>query len=97
DHSIDDRPESRPLPVSEPRDPGGESLPRNELFREFDPSDERRIILELPGHDLVRLQDVVRVPRDRDPAERSPTLAEHRADEERDEALEIERVRHACL
>src|SRR5438093_3869813 len=96
-HPVDDRPEPSPLTVPEPAHSRRQALPRNELLREFDPSYERRVVLEFPGHDLVGPEDVVRIPRDRDPPEGATPLAEHRADEQGDEALEIEGVRHARL
>src|SRR5881296_2956217 len=92
DHAVDRPPELRPLSVCEPADPGGEALPREVLLRESDPPSEGLVVRELPQDDAVCLDDVVRVPGHRDPAERPAAFREQRTDEERDESLKGERI-----
>src|SRR3989454_4273260 len=91
-HAVDRLPELRPLPVGEPTYARGEAFPREVLLREADPPGERLIARELAQDDAVRLDDVVRIPGHRDPSERTAALREERADEQRHEALEGERV-----
>src|SRR5213593_854492 len=91
DHAVDRPPELRPLSVCEPAYPGREALPREVLLREADPPGERLVVREFPQDDAVRLDDVVRVARHRDPAERPAALREEGTDEERDESLKSER------
>src|SRR5206468_5363653 len=92
DHAVDRPPEPRPLSVSEPTRPGREALPREVLLREADPPGERLVVREFPQDDAVRLDDVVGVPRHRDPPERPAALREEGTDEERDESLKRERI-----
>src|SRR2546428_360510 len=96
-HAVDRLPELRPLPVGEPTYARGEAFPREVLLREADPPSERLIARELAQDDAVRLDDVVRTPGHRDPSERTAALREERADEQRHEALEGERVFDAGL
>src|SRR5947209_8956032 len=91
-HAVDRPPELRPLSVCEPAYPGGEALPREILLRQADPPGERLVLRELSQDDAVRLDDVVRVARHRDPSERPAAFREQGTDEERDESLKGERI-----
>src|SRR5439155_309352 len=76
---------------------GGEAFPREVLLREADPPGERLVPWELPQDHAVRLDDVFRVSRHRDPSERPTALREEGPDEERDESLKGECVLDAGL
>src|SRR5213593_3705800 len=95
DHAVDRPPELRPLSVCEPAYPGREALPREVLLREADPPGERLVVREFPQDDAVRLDDVVRVPRYRDPSERPAAFCEEGTDEEWDESLKSKRIVNA--
>src|SRR5438093_848158 len=91
-NAVDCLAEPRPLSVSEPTHPGREALPREVLLSEADPPGERLVVREFPQDDAVRLDDIVRVPRYRDPSERPAAFCEEGTDEERDESLKRERI-----
>src|SRR6266571_9046095 len=91
-HAVDRLPELRAFPVSEPTHAGGQAFPREVLLREPDPPGERLVVRKLPQDDAVRLDDVVRVPRHRDPSEWPAAFRKEGPDEERDESLKGERI-----
>src|SRR5438093_1194456 len=91
-HAVDRLPELRAFPVSEPTHAGGQPFPREVLLREADPPGERLVVREFPQDDAVRLDDIVRVPRHRDPSEWPAAFCEEGTDEERDESLKGERI-----
>src|SRR2546430_15286884 len=86
-HAVDCLAELRALSIAEPTHSGREAFPREVLLREADRPGERLVVRELPQDDAVRLDDVVRVARHRDPAERPAAFREQGTDEERDESL----------
>src|SRR5207302_5614375 len=96
-HAVDRSSELGSLSVSEPAYPGRQAFPGEELLGETDPAGQGLVVWELAQHDAVRLDDVVRVSRHRDPAERTPAFGEQRADVEGDKPLERERVCDARL
>ena len=87
-HPIDNLPEAGPLAISQPADAGRESLPGHVFLREADPPSERLILREFAEDNTVRLPDVIRVPRDRDPSEGSAAFEEQGPNEQWHEALE---------
>src|SRR5207247_8213196 len=92
DHSVDDFPEPRAFSVAQPAYASRKAFPRNVFLCEVDPTGERLVVRELPQHDAVRLEDVVRVPGNRDPTEWPTAFREERTDEQRHKPLEGERV-----
>src|SRR2546422_4389389 len=91
-HAVDCLAELRALSIAEPTHSGREAFPRKVPLREADPPGERLVVRELPQDDAIRLDDVVRVPRHRDPPERPAAFREEGTDEERDESLKGERI-----
>src|SRR5207249_9949827 len=96
-HAVDRSPKLRTLSESEPAYAGGEAFPREVLLREADPPGERLVPWELPQDHAVRLDDVFRVSRHRDPSERPTALHDKVPDEARHESLEAECVLDAGL
>src|SRR5437667_1117643 len=96
-HAVDRSAKRRTLSEAEPAYAGGEAFPREVLLREADPPGERLVPWELPQDHAVRLDDVFRVSRHRDPSERPTALREEGPDEERDESLKGECVLDAGL
>ena len=94
-HLVEREAEQVPLLVTEPADPARQALEVNALPRCVQPSMQpfllRKQLLGLG----VGPVDVFRITGQRGPAEGSDALAEQRADVQRHEPLEIERVRDA--
>ena len=86
-----------PLPVAEPADPGRQALERDARFGHLDPAAQPVVVGEELEDRPVGAQDVSGVAGQRDPAERSATLAELRPDERGHEARVVEGIGDARL
>src|SRR4051794_41112850 len=95
DEPVEEQAGAMALAVPEPADARREALELDTLLRHADPAMERGVIREELEDRLVRHAKIVRIARQRDPAERPLPFAEERADEQRDEAADLERVLHA--
>src|SRR5206468_12392726 len=92
---VDLQPEPRALAKAEPEDARGQSLERDALARHRDPPAKRFVLMEHLERCLVGDADVLRIPRERRPPERSTALAEERPHIFRHEARNAKRIRHA--
>ena len=86
-----------PLAQAQPADARRQALERDALARHVEPAVQMRVVGEELLHLAVGRVDVLRVARQRDPAERPLALAEQRPDVRRHEAREGERVGHALV
>ncbi len=84
--------EPRPLPLPQPADPGRQPLERHPLLRQADPAGEVLVLGEQLERQAVGARQVLGVPRQRHPAERSFPLAEERPDVFGHEPRDRERV-----
>ena len=97
DHLVEGQPQAMPLSQADPADARRQALEMNLRARHVEPVMQMRIVgnqfLDLG----VGLVDVLRVARERHPAERSDAAAEQRPDVLRHEAREIEGSRDARI
>src|ERR1044072_315734 len=77
---VEAQPEARAFAIAKPQDPRRQSLERDALARQCDPARQRRIVAEHLERRFVGDADVLRIARQRGPAERALALAEQRAD-----------------
>src|SRR5882672_6689274 len=91
-HAVEAQAEPMPLAVAEPADARREALEAHVLLRERDPALEPGVVRELLERRPIGGEDVLRVARERRPAERALAGAEQRADVLRDEAGIRERL-----
>ena len=91
DRVVDEQAELAPVAVAEPADARRQPGELNGLARRGDPVGDR-LALEVLEDELVDLVDVLRVARDRKPAERADALAEERPDIALGEHAHLERV-----
>ena len=90
--------EARAIAVAEPQDARGQTLERDAFPRQMNPPARARfVVAEHLERRLVGDADVVRIARQRRPAERTLALAEERSDLLRHEAGNVERVGDAGL
>ena len=92
DQLVEPQPEARALAVAEPADARRQSLERDPLLRQPDPSAQRRVAGEHLERGLRRCRDVLRIARQRRPAERPLAFAEERPNVLGHEARNLERV-----
>ena len=85
-----------PLAQADPADARRQALEGDALAGHVEPAVQVRVVREQLLHLRVGLADVLRVARQRDPAERPLAAAEQRPDVGRHEAGEVERVLHAA-
>ena len=90
DQVVERQPGLVALAVAEPADPGRQPLERDPLLRAAHPLLQPVVVGEQVHHGLVGGGDVLRVARQRRPAERALALAEQRPDVGRHEAGELE-------
>src|SRR5439155_13187430 len=81
-----------PIGLSEPTDAGGKSLKFYFFLRERDPAAQMLIVGKQLQRQIVRALDVFRIPRERDPTERTLPSAKQRSDVLRNEAGDVEGV-----
>ena len=86
-----------PVAEAQPADARRQSLERDALAGHVEPAVQVRVVGEELAHLPVGPADVLRVARERDPAERPLPFAEQRADVRGHESGERERVRHAFV
>ena len=91
-HPVEAQAEARALAVSEPADARRQSLEPDVLPRQWNPAMEPRVVGELFQRRGVGGVDVLRLARERGPAERALADAEQRADVLRDEPRIRERL-----
>src|SRR4029453_6430086 len=85
------------IAVAEPQDARGQTLERDAFPRQMNPPDEPFVVAEHFERRLVGDADVVRIARQRRPAEGTLALAEERSNVLRHEAGNVERVGHASM
>src|SRR5439155_8678686 len=78
--------------LSEPTDAGGKSLKFYFFLRERDPAAQMLVVGKQLQRQIVRALDVFRIPRERDPTERTLPSAKQRSDVLRNEAGDVEGV-----
>src|SRR5919106_5938068 len=86
-----------PVPVAEPADAGGQTLESDALGRQLEPALEQEVVGEKVPQRPVDRCDVLRITRQRRPAEGPDATAEERPDIGRDESRVCERLVYACL
>src|SRR5206468_12170037 len=90
---VDTLAELSALAVAEPAHARGQSLERHALAREAYPPRESSVLGKELEHELVGAPDVGFISGERDPAERTASLGEERADVRRHESRIAERIR----
>src|SRR5439155_4327531 len=90
DHFVDACSELCPLAISQPADPGGQSLELDVLLSLLNPSPKVHVVWKSVKDELVYLPDVFLVPNERRPPERTPTFTEHWSDVLLNESREFE-------
>ncbi|OPZ72962.1 MAG: hypothetical protein BWY83_00375 [bacterium ADurb.Bin478] len=83
-----------PLAISQPADARGQSLKRHLLLRSADPPVQRQIFRVGLEQGRVGRQNILRIPAERNPTERSLAQTEQRPNEFRHKAGYVERPRH---
>src|SRR5689334_10626568 len=96
-HLVEREAELRALSESHPADARRQPLKTDALARHVEPAMQMRIIRDELLHLRVGLVDVLRITRERRPAEWTDATAEERPDIRRHEAREIERVLDALF
>ena len=95
--SLKARPRRCALAEADPADARRQALERDALARHVEPVVQVRVVGDQLLHLGVGAVDVLRIARERRPAERADAAAEQRADIGRHEAREIEGVLHALV
>ena len=96
-HLVEREAREMALAQAQPADARGQPLERDALAGHVEPAVQVRVVREQRLHLAVGRADVLRIARQRDPAERPLAFAEQRADVGGHEAREVERVRDAFV
>ena len=97
DEFVDGHAELRPLAVTQPADPGRQSLVMNPFLRQLHPASQRFVLRKQLERETIRARDVGGISAQRHPAKRSATFAEERANVFRNEAGNDKGIRHAAF
>ena len=96
-HLVEGKTDAVPVAEPDPADARRQALEVDALPRHVEPVMQMLVVRQQLLHLLVGLVDILRIARERDPAERANAAAEQRTDIGRHEARKIERILHADI